>query len=182
MPNQLMPNGIAQKTWNKEHVWPRSKIGNSTAESDIHNLRACNVSVNSSRGNMPFSDSSGKYGRAGSGFYPGDEHVGDVARIILYMHVKWQLTMTTSVIGDLSMFLAWHLEDPVSDFERNRNEEIFKNQKNRNPFIDHPELVDMVFSSQTLAVENPFVDLSLQINMPVLQKALYVENKQTHFL
>ncbi|HHX76027.1 MAG TPA: endonuclease I, partial [Acholeplasmataceae bacterium] len=44
------------------------------------------------------------------------------------------------------MFLTWHEEDPVSDFELSRNSKIYNIQSNRNPFIDHPELVDVLFS------------------------------------
>ncbi|HBT59380.1 MAG TPA: hypothetical protein DEA45_00990 [Acholeplasmataceae bacterium] len=152
------------QTWNKEHVWPRSKLPNSTAESDIHNLRASNVQVNSSRGNMPFRDSSGSYKSISGGWYPGDEHIGDVARIVLYMHLRWNIAITSSSIGDLSMFLAWHLEDPVSDFERNRNEVIYQNQKNRNPFIDHPELVSMVFGNQS--VSNQVIEEKTTLGLP----------------
>ncbi len=49
-------------------------------------------------------------------------------------------------MGLLSVLLAWHAEDPVDDRERNRNAVIFSFQGNRNPFVDHPEWVDCVFS------------------------------------
>lgn len=160
-------------TWNKEHVWPRSKLPNSTAESDIHNLRASNPLVNSTRGNLPFRDSSGTYRKVGDGWYPGDEHIGDVARIVLYMHIRWNIAITSSSIGDLSMFLEWHLEDPVSDFERNRNEVIYREQKNRNPFIDHPELVSMVFSNQNVSQHNSDI---ITLNLP--HKASFVFFKE----
>ena len=138
-------------TWNKEHVWPQSKLG-SASVSDLHNLRASTVSVNSSRGNLAFADGSGSYGKVGSGWYPGDTHKGDIARIVLYMNVRWGLTVSSSVIGNLSMFLEWHQEDPVDDFERSRNQIIFEsNQKNRNPFIDHPEFVGMIYGNQGLS-------------------------------
>ena len=70
-------------TWNKEHVWAKSLFGLSGMSnthrgmgSDMHNLRAANPSINSSRGNKIFVDSSGNYGAVGSGWYPGDEHIG----------------------------------------------------------------------------------------------------------
>ncbi|WP_264230170.1 endonuclease [Acholeplasma laidlawii] len=152
------------QTWNKEHVWPRAILPNSTAESDIHNLRASNVQVNNSRGSMPFRTSSGSYKSIGGGWYPGDEHIGDVARIVIYMHLRRNIAITSSSIDDLSMFLAWHLEDPVSDFERNRNEVIYQNQKNRNPFIDHPELVSMVFGNQS--VSNQVIEEKTTLGLP----------------
>jgi hypothetical protein len=43
------------------------------------------------------------------------------------------------------MLLRWHRLDPVSDKERLRNQGIFAEQNNRNPFIDHPELVEYIW-------------------------------------
>ena len=46
----------------------------------------------------------------------------------------------------LEMLMAWHRLDPVSEKERNRNEGIYRNwQGNRNPFIDFPELADLIW-------------------------------------
>ena len=50
-----------------------------------------------------------------------------------------------AIMGKLSVLLNWHKEDPVDDFERNRNEVIYGYQRNRNPFIDHPEFVHYIF-------------------------------------
>lgn len=77
-------------------------------------------------------------------FYPGEEHVGDVARIVLYITLRNNIKITE--VGSYQMFLTWHEQDPVSDFEISRNEKIFGIQKSRNPFIDHPELVNVLFS------------------------------------
>lgn len=48
-------------------------------------------------------------------------------------------------MGRLTVLLAWHLEDPVDDFERGRNDVVAAFQGNRNPFVDHPEWVACVF-------------------------------------
>src|SRR5690554_3228564 len=127
---------------NREHVWPNSKLG-SAPKYDLHNLRAAVVSVNSSRSNYPFADGSGSHGKVSGGWYPGDEHIGDVARIVLYISVRYNLNL--NLVGNLEMFLRWHELDPVSDFELVRNDNIQNIQKNRNPFIDHPELVNIYF-------------------------------------
>jgi endonuclease I len=91
---------------------------------------------------------------------------GDVARAAFYMDVRYEgdggepdliLTDNAALIeptgpgaaegymGILSTLLAWHREDPVDPKERVRNEVVYWNQRNRNPFIDHPEWVGCVF-------------------------------------
>ncbi|MBQ8938436.1 MAG: endonuclease, partial [Bacteroidaceae bacterium] len=49
----------------------------------------------------------------------------------------------------LQMFLRWAQQDPVDDIERARNEAVYKLQKNRNPFVDFPELAEYVWGSKT---------------------------------
>lgn len=141
-------------TWNREHVWPQSKLG-SASSSDVHNLKPADPQTNSSRGNSPFGDdgirTTNGFISTGTYYFPGDQDKGDIARIVLYMNVRWGLAVTTSGIGSLSTFLTWHLEDPVDDFERNRNNVIYSYQQNRNPFIDHPELVERIYGSITLS-------------------------------
>jgi endonuclease I len=144
-------------------------------------LRASTVSVNSSRGNLAFVQGSGSYGRVGSGWYPGDTHKGDVARIILYMHVRHGLSISSGVIGDLNMFLRWHIEDPVDDFELNRNNVIYSYVNNRNPFIDHPEFAQLIWGTPSARNEVvrdieplPFV---LVNEIVILQPVHYYEPK-----
>jgi endonuclease I len=48
-------------------------------------------------------------------------------------------------MGKLSLFLEWHEDDPVDNFEIQRNNRIYAYQGNRNPFIDYPEYVDRIF-------------------------------------
>jgi endonuclease I len=57
---------------------------------------------------------------------------------------------TTSIgerhFGHLCTLLVWHEEDLVDDAERRRNDVVFAWQGNRNPFIDHPEWAQSVWS------------------------------------
>ena len=95
---------------------------------------------------------------------------GDIARAQLYMHVRYEggvhpvtgeaepdliLTDDTGLIqattsspaymGRLSTLLEWHADDPVDAKELARNDAVQLHQGNRNPFIDHPEWVDVLF-------------------------------------
>lgn len=174
--------GTGDGSWQREHVWPNSKLGiervsgsSRNQGSDLHNLRAI-TGINQSRSNRYFVDGMGEAKTVGaSAFYPGDEHKGDVARILFYMTVMYDfLELTndeTKLInnpttnyklegayqGLLSVLLQWHIDDPVDDFERSRNEFIYSGvvynqnnslitpQGNRNPFIDHPELAQRIW-------------------------------------
>lgn len=152
---------------NREHVWPNSKLG--SVKYDLHNLRAANTKTNESRGNMPFAEDgktftgSQPYGKFNGGWYPGDEHIGDVARIVLYIAIRENLNL--DVVGNLQMFLQWHQMDPVNKFEINRNDKIFAIQNNRNPFIDHPELVTAYYGSgaQKLQVSIAMVSNTIEL-------------------
>jgi hypothetical protein len=52
---------------------------------------------------------------------------------------------TDPILGVISSLLQWHTDDPVDDFEINRNDVIYSYQENRNPFIDHPNLVNFIW-------------------------------------
>lgn len=146
-------------TWNKEHVWPKSllgigELGNSDKNiaTDMHNLRACNPSINSSRGNKYYANATNSLSFGPSAVFK-DDHRGDVARIIFYMAVRYSILSIVNTNGSISTYqfaqldvlLEWHELDPVDNFERNRNEVIFSYQKNRNPFIDYPHFVDLIW-------------------------------------
>ena len=50
------------------------------------------------------------------------------------------------------MFIRWHYEDQVDEFEIHRNEVIFQEQRNRNPFIDYPDFVEMIWGVQSYSL------------------------------
>lgn len=154
------------KTWNREHVWPRSRFGVyresmdreiPSIYSDVHNLRAADIETNKNRSNYLFKNPqtpTSKNTVIGTSFYyPGDSQKGDVARILLYMVLRYKNLRLLDIhestsnyspegnsFGTLSTLLKWHIDDPVDEFELNRNNVIYKYQKNRNPFIDYPNL------------------------------------------
>ena len=164
-------------TWNREHVWPQSKLAGAS-KSDLHNLRASEPKINSSRGNLPFIDGNGKARKISSGWYPGDEHKGDIARIIFYMLTRYSQLSVNTMGTNAEMFVRWHLEDPVDDFERNRNEVIYTYQKNRNPYIDNPEFVEMIWgtvSNRRNVIREIIVDV-------IVNQELYILNDKREYV
>ncbi|MYL50746.1 ribonuclease [Halobacillus litoralis] len=161
-------NGGYVDDWNREHVWAKSHgdFGTSMgAGTDIHHLRPTDVTVNSARGNLDFDEGGSAFYEAPGTYYDGDSWEprdavkGDVARMIFYMDVRYEgdqgeldleiadyVGTSGPYLGKLSVLKQWHAQDPVDDFERNRNEVIFNDyQGNRNPFIDHPEYVEQIW-------------------------------------
>lgn len=142
-------------TWNREHVWPQSGMPVSASNSvvnmasDLQNLKPSDPVENSTRGNDYFDNVAGTYA-----YVPRDEVKGDIARILLYMIVKYdQLSLVDGTpnlsnyeMGIFSVLLQWNHQDPVDDFERNRNDVIYGYQHNRNPFIDYPDFADLIWS------------------------------------
>tara|TARA_B100001564_G_C20628495_1_gene665881 strand:+ start:412 stop:798 length:387 start_codon:yes stop_codon:yes gene_type:complete len=106
---------------------------------------------------------SNKYDAKGDGFEPRDEIKGDVARMLFYMAVRYEGEGSDGTadlelldieetkpgmpnIGRLCTLYSWHFNDEVDKSEKNRNEKIYtKWQGNRNPFIDHPEWVQLIW-------------------------------------
>jgi len=118
------------------------------------------------------------YGRKGNSTFPGysgivfdpgegGEHgsyKGDLARTYFYMATRYRTTNFTSGSGGTSftyssgvadltsymrdLMLKWHREDPVSEKELKRNNAVYAHQKNRNPYIDYPELVEYIWGTK----------------------------------
>ncbi len=135
-------------TFNTEHVYPQSLLNggkNSKGYGDLHHLRYCYEGDNTERGNRAFTDGSGSSGPVGVHWYPGDDWRGDVARMLLYMNLRYNEAFDKVSTNGVNLFLKWNAEDPVSDFEKQRNNEIEAVQKNRNPFIDNPYLATKIW-------------------------------------
>lgn len=155
--------------WNREHVWPKSLGGFNTtgAGSDLHHIRPTDKSVNGKRGNE-------KYGVPTNGqpvtgtvtvenmvgghsdnqyFEPLDNAKGDVARICLYVYVRYggelsKCSSITNVFQSIDVLLEWCALDPVDTWEMGRNEVVQNIQGNRNVFIDYPELAWQLFGKE----------------------------------
>lgn len=167
--------------WNREHVYSKS-LGNPSLTTDnpgpgtdAHNLRPADRSRNSTRNNFKFGEGSGNSGFSSvtysgpngpntNAWYPGDEWKGDVARMMMYMYLRYgnQCLPTGVGVGNnaltpddmIDLFLKWNVEDPVSDLEKTRNtyHENTSNtyaQGNRNPFIDNPYLATRIWGGDS---------------------------------
>lgn len=144
-------NEYYPQTFNTEHIFPQSKLSSELAVSDMHHLRVADSDINSLRLNYPYVDGSGEYGLVTEEtFYPGDEWKGDVARMIMYLNIRYGENF--DLVGGLELFLKWNVEDPVSAFEIQRNNVIEGAQGNRNPFIDNPYLATLIWGGT--AAEN----------------------------
>ncbi|MEQ6124159.1 endonuclease, partial [Pseudotenacibaculum sp. MALMAid0570] len=149
--------------WNREHVFSKSLANpplvtsSAGAGTDAHNLRPADRTRNTSRSNRKFADGSGtaSYITAEGYWYPGDEWKGDVARMMMYMYLRYgNQTLPTAVgVGTpvasdnnmIMLFLEWNAEDPVSAIELQRNPVLEGLQGNRNPFIDNPAFATQIW-------------------------------------
>ncbi len=102
-------------------------------------------------------------GIAARAFEIKDDYKGDIARNYFYMVTRyesniaaWQANSNANDVLNgtawpalddwyIQLLYKWHLQDPVSQKEINRNDSIYKIQNNRNPYIDHPEYVALVW-------------------------------------
>ena len=156
-------NGGRQNQWNREHTYARSlgtpklEQSSSGANEDAHHIRPADVQWNAQRGNKKFAQGKGSSADVAGGWYPGDEWKGDVARMMLYMYLRYptQCLPSNVAIGEtnendpnmINLLLQWNAEDPVSPIEIQRNEYLSKPnvQGNRNPFIDNPHLATQIW-------------------------------------
>jgi len=164
---------------NREHSFPKSWWGGdvNAAYTDINHLYPADADANMAKSYYPMGEvgtatfdngvtrvgnnTFAGYSTTAMVFEPGDDYKGDFARTYFYMvtcyqDYTWKYTymVDQNVYPTLkpwavSLLLNWHRQDPVSSKELNRNEEVFKIQNNRNPFIDYPQLVEYIWGDST---------------------------------
>ena len=162
-------HGVPNSWWGKTE---------NDAYKDLYHLNPSDAEANNRKGNYPLGriatgtwdngvtfvgkPKSGDCGGANYVFEPADEYKGDFAMAYLYMFTtyddlawvkSWNWMYDTGSMLTLKpwayeMLLEWAAADPVSQKEIDRNEVIFKYQKNRNPFIDYPELAEHIWGSK----------------------------------
>jgi endonuclease I len=159
--------------FNREHSFPKSWFNDAAPMlSDLFHLYPTDGYVNNRRANYPFGETKNPSwtstngsktgpcsfpGYSGIIFEPIDEYKGDFARTFFYMAVRYfgedkSWTGSDMVTGAepkswaKNMLLAWHRKDTVSLKEAKRNNAVFSIQKNRNPFIDKPQLAEKIWA------------------------------------
>lgn len=179
--------------YNREHVFPQGYFNSaSPMVSDIHHIVPTDGKVNGYRSNFPFgkvgsanfvSENGSKRGTSASPNYSGtvfepiDEFKGDIARMILYFATRYESKLSTFSDNDiltntafpgvedweLAVLKEWHTNDPVSQREIDRNNAAYTYQGNRNPFIDHPEYVALIWGTTTPDTEAPTTPTNLAV-------------------
>lgn len=149
-----------------------------TAYTDLQHMFPVDGFVNSKRGNHPFGDcnngtvyGTGKLGActftgySGTVFEVADEYKGDFARVYFYFATRYMTRMSSYTSGTgsavftsssylgltnwaINQLLEWHRNDPVSTLETTRNDAVYGIQRNRNPFIDNPDLVEYIWGNK----------------------------------
>lgn len=168
----------------REHVWPKSHatFHQSGGGSDLHHLRPEDAQVNSRRWNYTMGNVKSTVSNPTTYDYEGkvvlwyssDKYLvevpdyvkGDVARILLYVYVRWEEPNLfvndpsakpgpgdekndgIKVIESLDTLLEWCELDPVDTWEMKRNDEVQNIQGNRNVFIDYPEYSWLLFGQK----------------------------------
>ncbi|OWP75736.1 endonuclease [Flavobacterium oreochromis] len=177
--------------YNREHMIPQSVFNSvAPMVSDAHFIPPTDGKVNGMRSNYPHgmvavaswtSKNGGKLGSSavsgytGTVFEPINEFKGDIARMYFYFATRYENTVagyTTYEMFNgtsnqvftkpfLDMLLQWHAQDPVSSREIARNNAIYARQGNRNPFIDNPNYVNIIWGGSVADTTAPTLPSNL---------------------
>jgi endonuclease I/chitodextrinase len=179
--------------YNREHIIPQSFFNSrAPMVSDIHHIRPTDGKVNGMRSNYPFgkvsnasytSKNGGKVGPniasgyGGTVFEPIDEFKGDIARMVFYFVTRYESQLSGFSTGNMlggsaypglqtwerDLLITWSEQDPVSPTEIERNNASYVFQKNRNPFIDYPEWVQLIWGTQVIDTQSPSTPTNLAV-------------------
>lgn len=153
---------------------------------DLYNLYPSDSKANSSKSNyvmgvvVNVKENAGEgYDKVGTGYAdgklvnmwePGDRFKGEFSRSYMYMATTYQnLSFVSEGAKQLQtgayptlkkwssdLFRQWSKNDRVDEMEIKRNEAVYKIQKNRNLFIDYPNLAEYVWGDSMDVEFNPY--------------------------
>lgn len=186
---------------NREHSIPKSWFNEKfPMKSDLFHVYPTDGYVNNRRSNYPHGEvgtptytskngsklgPSKTSGISGTVFEPIDEYKGDFARTYFYMATRyaskvggWSGAVFSGSFPHINsnyieLYYKWHINDPVSTKETDRNDAAFLLQKNRNPYIDHPEWVDYVFKGIQPTPETKTLE-KIEVSGTATTKSYYV--------
>lgn len=175
--------GTAGSGMNIEHSFPKSWWGGSSnqAYKDLYNLMPCKSVINSTKSNYPMGtvasgDRGNGWTKVGKGtdnkwyWEPADPWKGDFARGYMYMattyqNFTWSGTSALQILQQdtyptlqkwaYTLFINWARADKPDSIEIKRNEEVYKIQGNRNPYVDFPNLMEYVWGDSIDYAFNP---------------------------
>lgn len=174
--NSPTPDGDpATGSWERHHVFPPAFFNSvEPVQGDLHAIFPGDLDLDISRSSRAldtvtspsYTDVFGNRADA-SLFEPRDSMKGDIARALFYLDIRYEgegsepdLKLINSAPGGsgagemayLNTLLAWHNADPPDAFEVTRNNRVYDEQGNANPFVDHPEWVNIVYGSAAPSV------------------------------
>ena len=171
--NKFGNRGASISGMNIEHSFPKSYWGGSTKQAymDLFNLMPCEKNANSAKSNYPmgavtnttYTNGSIKVSKTDKLWEPADEWKGDFARDYMYMVTCYQdYTWTSTNPGSpfqilqqntyptlqkwaSDLYIQWAKADKPDALEIKRNNDVYKIQGNRNPYVDFPNLMEYVW-------------------------------------
>lgn len=175
--------GAAGTGMNIEHSFPKSWWGKTEVQAykDLYNLMPCKSKINSTKSNYPMGkvvsgDKGNGWTKVGKGtdgkwyWEPADPWKGDFARGYMYMATAYQ---DYNWVGEQALqilqqgayptlqkwayklYIQWAKADKPNALEIKRNNDVAKIQKNRNPYVDFPNLMEYVWGDSTNIAFNP---------------------------
>ena len=166
---------------NIEHSFPKSWWGGakSQAYKDLYNLMPCESRINSTKSNYPMGtvvngDRGNGWTKVGKGndgnwyWEPANLWKGDFARGYMYMattyqNYNWSGDKAHQILQQgayptlqpwaYQLFIQWAKGDKPDALEIKRNEDVYKIQGNRNPYVDFPNLMEYVWGD---SINNAF--------------------------
>jgi endonuclease I len=163
------------QSFDTEHTYPQSFFSEyEPMKSDLFHLYPTSSTANNKRSNYDFgivttatwTSGGSKLGTNSLGtivFEPRDSHKGNVARSLFYFCVKYGTIISPGGFMDTlqeNILRSWNTLDTVDRKERQRNDSIARYEYVRNPFIDHPEIVDRIKSTFSVANRTPLPKIS----------------------
>lgn len=168
---------------NIEHSFPKSWWGGAKLQAyeDLYNLMPCKSRINSTKSNYPMGkvvsgDKGNGWTKVGKGtdgkwyWEPADPWKGDFACGYMYMATayqdyNWEGTQAHQILLQgayptlqkwaYTLYIQWAKADKPDALEIKRNNDVAKIQKNRNPYVDFPNLMEYVWGDSTNIAFNP---------------------------